>query len=107
MQLETQFKFSRNPQLKYFIRENSYWYKYLNRDSNRFDEFVEEMKITYKLTTTDKINNTPSISYKGDFIKYIYYIIYNYKLNNIYLEKLTGKVFKEKTDLTTDSANSW
>jgi len=58
MQLETQFKFSRNPQLKYFIRENSYWYKYLNRDSNRFDEFVEEMKITYKLTTTDKINNT-------------------------------------------------
>jgi len=51
----------------------------------------------------DKINNTPSISYKGDFIKYIYSSIYNYKLNNIYLEKLTGKVFKEKTDLTTDA----
>lgn len=44
--------------LKRFIRENSYWYKELNRDSNSFSSFVEDMKIKYKLTTSDKINRT-------------------------------------------------
>lgn len=44
--------------LKRFLRENSYWYKALNRNENVFPEFVNEMKIKYKLTTSDKINKT-------------------------------------------------
>ena len=44
--------------LKRFLRENSYWYKILNRNENSFLEFVEDMKVKYKLTTSDKINRT-------------------------------------------------
>ena len=44
--------------LKRFLRENSYWYKILNRNDNVFPEFVSEMKVKYKLTTSDKINRT-------------------------------------------------
>ncbi|MBQ8681906.1 MAG: YlbE-like family protein [Bacilli bacterium] len=44
--------------LKKFLRENSYWYKVLNRNENAFNEFVSDMKVKYKLTTGDKINKT-------------------------------------------------
>ena len=44
--------------LKRFLRENSYWYKVLNRNENAFPEFVADMKVKYKLTTSDKINRT-------------------------------------------------
>ena len=44
--------------LKKFLRENSNWYKSLNRSRDRFPYFVEEMKIKYKLTIEDKINKT-------------------------------------------------
>lgn len=44
--------------LKRFLRENSYWYKILNRNENVFPEFVQDMKVKYKLTTSDKINRT-------------------------------------------------
>lgn len=44
--------------LKRYLRENSNWYKILNRNSNSFPYFVEEMKVKYKLTTSDKINRT-------------------------------------------------
>ena len=44
--------------LKRYLRENSSWYKRLNRSSESFPYFVQEMKINYKLTTEDKINKT-------------------------------------------------
>lgn len=44
--------------LKKYLRENSYWYKRLNRSSSNFGAFVEEMKVKYKLTTSDKISRT-------------------------------------------------
>ena len=44
--------------LKRFLRENSYWYKALNRNENVYIEFVNDMKVKYKLTTTDRINKT-------------------------------------------------
>ena len=44
--------------LKKFLRENSYWYKALNRNENVYLEFVNDMKVKYKLTTTDRINKT-------------------------------------------------
>ena len=40
-----------------FIRENSYWYKILNRNPNMFDKMIEDMKDKYKLRVTDKIDN--------------------------------------------------
>lgn len=44
--------------LKRYLRENSSWYKTLNRNKDSFPYFVEEMKVKYKLTTSDKINKT-------------------------------------------------
>lgn len=58
MTYNLQNKINSDINLKRFLRENSYWYKILNRNENAFNDFVNEMKIKYKLTTTDKINRT-------------------------------------------------
>ena len=49
-------KINVDPIQKQFLRENSYWYKYLNRNSKYYGPFINEMKTKYKMTTTDKIN---------------------------------------------------
>ena len=56
MHLDILMKIKENPIELKFLREHSYWYKYLNRDSKYYKEFVDDMKKTYKLTSTDKIN---------------------------------------------------
>lgn len=58
MTYNLQNKINADINLKRFLRENSYWYKALNRNENVFDEFVYDMKVKYKLTTSDKINRT-------------------------------------------------
>ena len=58
MTYDIQYKINNDINLKKFLRENSYWYKELNRNSNSFKYFVEDMKVKYKLTTGDKINKT-------------------------------------------------
>lgn len=40
-----------------FLRQNSNWYKVLNRDPSSYDLFVREMKKKYKLRTIDKVDN--------------------------------------------------
>ena len=39
-----------------FLRENSHWYKLLNRDDDYFKQFENEMKTAYRLRPTDRIN---------------------------------------------------
>ena len=58
MLYDIQYKINNDINLKKFLRENSYWYKYLNRNSNSFKYFRDDMKEKYKLTTIDKINKT-------------------------------------------------
>lgn len=58
MAYDVWYRINSDINLKRFIRENSYWYKELNRNPNNFKYFVNEMKIKYKLTVTDKINRT-------------------------------------------------
>ena len=58
MTYDIQYKINSDINLKRFIRENSYWYKELNRHPENFKYFVNDMKVKYKLTTTDKINKT-------------------------------------------------
>lgn len=55
MSIETQIKLKSNINYLKFLRENSYWYKYLNRSNQFFKDFENEMKITYKLRPTDRI----------------------------------------------------
>ncbi len=56
MDLETQYKIKSDFRLQRFIRENSYWYKYLNRNPYLFKDFYNDMLDKYKLTKKDKLN---------------------------------------------------
>ena len=56
MILDVQFKIKNNPYYQRYIRENSYWYKILNREPNRFKEFEEKAKERYGLRPADKLN---------------------------------------------------
>lgn len=56
MTLDTQFKIKSNKLYINYLHENSYWYKILNRDPNKFIDFVNELKVNYKLRPADKIN---------------------------------------------------
>lgn len=66
MNLEAQFKIRNDSMLQKFIRENSHWYKIINRNSDYIENMISEMKEKYKLTTSDKIND---LSDKIDLIK--------------------------------------
>lgn len=55
MTLETQFRLKSNPIYLEYIHSNSYWYKILNRNPERFNDFLEEVKDYYHLRPTDKI----------------------------------------------------
>lgn len=39
------------------LKLNSYWIKDLNRDGNNLKKFREDMKVKYKLRTTDRISD--------------------------------------------------
>ena len=57
MQVETRLKIKSNPKLYRYLRENSYWYKYLNRSPIFLRRLEEEMKEKYRLRPSDKIEN--------------------------------------------------
>ena len=56
MTLEIQFKIKKNPTYQKHIRENSHWYKILNRNPETFKNFEEEVKETYELRPIDRVN---------------------------------------------------
>lgn len=56
MKLELQYQINEDKRQKAFLRENSYWYKYLNRNSIYYKDFISDMKDKYKLKPTDRIN---------------------------------------------------
>ena len=55
MNIITQLQVKSNPNIYRYLREYSYWYKYLNRDPNSIKQLEEEMKKRYKLTPKDKL----------------------------------------------------
>mgnify|MGYP002857937224 CR=1 FL=1 len=55
MPFEIQIKLRENPLYIKFLRENNIWYKKLIRHPETFNDFTNEMKIKYKLRTSDKI----------------------------------------------------
>ena len=56
MNLDLQFKIRNNPNYQRYIREHSNWYKILNRNPKMFTEFEENVRVEYKLRTSDKIS---------------------------------------------------
>lgn len=57
MQVETILELKKDPKMQDLLKQNSYWLKELNRDSLNVKKFKEDMKIKYKLRTTDKISD--------------------------------------------------
>ena len=58
MPLEIQIKLNENLMYKQYLRYHSKWYKILIRDPKQLKNFIEEMKIEYKMRPIDKINKT-------------------------------------------------
>ena len=56
MSLELQFKIKSNPNYLKYLRENSSWYKELNRDSSSFTLFEEKMREDYHLRPVDRFS---------------------------------------------------
>ena len=56
MSLEIQFKLKNNPLYLNYLREHSYWYKYLNRSDTYFVDFVNEAREKLGLRPQDKLN---------------------------------------------------
>lgn len=64
MDIRTQLYVRSNPNIYRYLREYSYWYKYLNRDPTTIKQLEKEMKSRYKLTTEDRlesINNSMNL----------------------------------------------
>ena len=55
MNVVTQYRIKGNLNNLRYLREKSYWYKYLNRDKNNIKYFEEEMKKSYGITTEDRM----------------------------------------------------
>ena len=55
MDINTQQKIFRDDMLHRYLRENSHWYKILNRHPELINDMIQEMKDKYKLNTGDKI----------------------------------------------------
>lgn len=57
MTLETQYKIRNNPNYQRFLRQNSQWYKYLNRNPASFKAFENTVKEAYSLRLSDRISS--------------------------------------------------
>lgn len=55
MDVSLQYKIFNDELLHRYLRENSYWYKILNRDPSKINDMINEMKDKYKLNTSDKL----------------------------------------------------
>ena len=57
MNIATQVKIKNNPYLYRYLRDNSSWYKNLNRNPDSIKYMEIEMRKHYKLNLTDKIDS--------------------------------------------------
>ena len=48
-------KIEETPYALKYLRENSYWYKKLNRNPESIDKFIDEMKEKYELKFSNKV----------------------------------------------------
>lgn len=70
MVLDLQFRIKSDERLKQFLRENSYYYKYLNRSPSYLKDIIEDMKDKYGLKPSDRINKMiDNISLMNSFLE--------------------------------------
>ncbi len=57
MELFLQKKILDTPKMYQYLKENSYWIKYLNRNPDLYKEFQSKMKELYHERATDKLSD--------------------------------------------------
>ena len=57
MQVNTLLEIRKDKKMEELLKLNSYWIKELNRDFSNVKLFREDMKVKYRLRTTDKISD--------------------------------------------------
>lgn len=57
MEIDLQYKIKNTRNYYKYLKENSWWFKDLNRDKNNFTKFNEYIKNKYELKVTDKLSN--------------------------------------------------
>lgn len=57
MQMRVLLELKKDQKMWDLLKLNSYWVKDLNRDANNIKKFKDDMKVKYKLRTTDKISD--------------------------------------------------
>ena len=58
MELSIIYKIKQDKKQYEYLRRNSYWYKYLNRDPNNYKIFIDTFKKNSRSETTNKVNDT-------------------------------------------------
>ena len=95
MTYSLQSKINSDINLKKFLRENSYWYKALNRNESVFPQFAYDMKVKYKLTTSDKINRTiDNISMLQSFLEVLKQMVYNFWRGELVMNEIMKKTYE-------------
>ena len=57
MQVNTLLEIRKDKKMEELLKLNSYWIKELNREHNNVKLFINDMKVKYRLRTTDKISD--------------------------------------------------
>ena len=55
MQMRVLLELNKDKKMWDLLKINSYWIKDLNRDASNIKRFKDDMKVKYRLRTTDKI----------------------------------------------------
>lgn len=58
MLLPVLYELKKDDKMHKYLRENSEWYKELNRNPSSYKNFVKAMRKKYHLNVTDKISDT-------------------------------------------------
>ena len=57
MQVNVLMELKKDQKMLDLLKYNSYWIKELNRDATSIKRYKEDMKVKYRLRTTDKISD--------------------------------------------------
>lgn len=58
MELNLLYKIKKEKKHYDFLRNHSYWYKYLNRNPENYKKFIEAYKKYSRANTTNKVSDT-------------------------------------------------
>ena len=58
MELDIIYKIKQEKKHYLYLRTHSYWYKYLNRNRNNYNKFIDSYKKYNISVTTNKVNDT-------------------------------------------------